>query len=334
MFKKVLRKFVGDVQEVADELLDQVRTADEPVGAKPAPVERKVLSICFDPAVPSQQGKPLSTVLGWNDVHSLMAGYIADLKECSYGYANFTVVEHIEVDGMPTKADGFAYKPDDFVRHWKARDGFHQPDLVDYHRILRDYDIVAQVNSGRIDEVWLWGFPYAGYYESIMAGPGAFWCNAPALKETDHAQRRFVIMGYNYQRGVGEMLENLGHRAESMLRHVFRNKRGAANHWERFARYDQTHPGAAEVGIMHFAPNSVRDYDWGNKTRVASSCDDWLNYPNLTGAQRTVDCKDWGDGDTRLHHLWWYRRLPHVSGVSGGISNNWWQYIIDPNKVR
>ena len=64
--------------------------------------------------------------------------------------------------------------------------------------------------------MWLWGFPYAGYYESIMAGPGAFWCNAPALKETGQAQRRFIIMGYNYQRGVGEMLENLGHRAESL----------------------------------------------------------------------------------------------------------------------
>ena len=245
------------------------------------------------------------------------------------------MVEHIDVDGMPTKADGFTYEPDEFLQLLEARkSGFHQPDGVDYHKILRDFDIIAQVNSGRIDEVWLWGFPYAGYYESIMGGPGAFWCNAPPLKKTDHARRRFIMMGYNYQRGVGEMLENLGHRAESIMRQVFRDRRGDANLWERFARYDQTHPGRAEVGIMHFAPNSVRDYDWGNKTPRAQRCDDWLNFPDLTGDQRTVDCRDWGDGDTRLHHLWWYRRLPHVSGSSGGISYNWWKYIIDANEVR
>jgi len=28
-------------------------------------------------------------------------------------------------------------------------------------------------------------------------------------------------MGFNYERGVGEMLEDLGHRAESILSHVF-----------------------------------------------------------------------------------------------------------------
>ena len=29
-----------------------------------------------------------------------------------------------------------------------------------------------------------------------------------------HRTRRFVIMGFSYERGVGEMLENMGHRAE------------------------------------------------------------------------------------------------------------------------
>ena len=45
---------------------------------------------------------------------------------------------------------------------------------------------------------------YGGYYESIMCGPNAFWCNAPPLKGTEHANRRFVIMGFNFERGVGE----------------------------------------------------------------------------------------------------------------------------------
>jgi hypothetical protein len=160
-----------------------------------------------------------------------------------------------------------------------------------------------------------------------MAGPGAVWCNAPPLERTS-ATRRFVIMGFNYERGVGEMLEDLGHRAESILAHVFRNARGDANLWERFMRYDKTQPGRAECGNVHFAPNSVRDYDWGNSRFVPSRCDAWLSFPDLGGQPRRVNCAEWGNGDLRLHHLWWFRHFPHAVGVTDGVSNNWWEYVI------
>jgi hypothetical protein len=167
-----------------------------------------------------------------------------------------------------------------------------------------------------------------------MAGPGAFWCNAPPLTNVGRCERRFVIMGFNYERGPGEMLENLGHRAESIMSHVYRTKRGGANLWERFTRYDVTHPGQAECGTVHFAPNSERDYDWGNGRTVPSTCDNWLNFPRLDGPPRRVNCQEWGSGDIRQHHLWWLGHLPHVTGKTGGIANNWWQYVIDPNTVR
>ena len=47
------------------------------------------------------------------------------------------------------------------------------------------------------------------FYESIMGGAGAFWCNAPPMKNTAQCPRRFVVMGFNYERYVGEMLEIL-----------------------------------------------------------------------------------------------------------------------------
>ena len=192
---------------------------------------------------------------------------------------------------------------------------------------------VALTNSGKIDEVWLFGFPYAGYYESIMAGPGAIWCNAPPLPAGPgpQATRRFVIMGFNYERGVGEMLEDLGHRAESTLGHVFADVRGDANLWERFTRYDQTSPERAECGTVHFAPNSVRDYDWGNSRAVPSRCDDWYHYPDFSGTVRPVNSAEWGGGDIRQHHLWWLRHFPHLAGSTAGRLNNWWHYIIDSN---
>lgn len=293
-------------------------------------VRPKVLAIIHNPVM--RDGRKIRAVYGWNDPDKLAQGYIEDIARCSYGYAQYQIVERIEVDGFPVKLDGFRYTPESFDAAWRSRQ-FHQPDAVDYLALVREFDMIERVNSGEIDEVWLLGFPYCGYYESIMAGPGAFWCNAPALKGTERAKRRFVIMGFNYERGVGEMLEDLGHRAESILSEVYRHTRGEANLWERFTRYDKTHPGRAECGNVHFAPNSLRDYDWGNMRPVPSYCNNWLRFPDLTGEARTVTCADWGNGDIRKHHVWWMSRFPHVAGSSDGVAWNWWQYVIDPNLV-
>jgi hypothetical protein len=167
-----------------------------------------------------------------------------------------------------------------------------------------------------------------------MGGPDAFWCNAPPLRNTQEAGRRFVLMGFNYERGIGEMMESFGHRAESIMSKVYEGRESRENLWERFTRYDRQHPGAAEVGNIHFAPNSDHDYDWGNRRLVESACDDWYDFPDLTGERRRVNSDEWGGGDISLHHAWWYRHLPHVEGETHGVFNNWWEYILDPNQVQ
>ena len=300
---------------------------------QPRPVSPKVMVIIHNPTVPSQGGRKLSQVLRWHDPDQLAAQYLADVREASYGYVNYQIAGRVEVDGCPVKEDGFVYDGEGYYQRWYTGTGWHQPDRVDYGRILDEFQIISRVNLGQIDEVWLFGFPYAGYYESIMVGPGAFWCNAPGM-EYGRCRRRFIIMGFNYERGVGEMLESLGHRVESIMSHVFRNKRGERNLWERFIRYDKVAPGRAECGNVHFAPNSERDYDWGNPRYVPSRCDTWYNFPDLSGPSRQVNCAEWGNGDIRLHHLWWLRHLPHVAGSRGGVSHNWWEYIVDPNRVK
>ncbi len=298
----------------------------------PEPVTRKVLMITHNPSVRSRGNRRLNNLYGWNEPDDLAARYIDDVRWASYGYANYEIAERTVVDGYPVKADGFQYNEASHLRAWESRQ-LYEPNLVDYSALVREFEMVEKVNSGAIDEVWLFGFPYGGYYESIMCGPGAFWCNAPALQGTEHAARKFVIMGFNYERGVGEMLEDLGHRAESMLFKVYEGVRSDANLWERFIRYDKTHPGRAECGNVHFAPNSTRDYDWGNRTPVPSRCDTWYTFPNLDGEPRVVEAREWGNGDIRLHHLWWFRHMPHITGETNGVANNWWAYIIDPNQV-
>jgi hypothetical protein len=321
-----------------------------------------VLNVIHNPIVDRRCRRTLSEALGWNDADTLAAAYIEDVRAASHGELEYQVVARVERDGFPIKADGFRYDAETYLRCWHARRGFHEPDAVDYHALLHEFEVVERVNAEEIDEVWLFGFPWSGCYESLMVGPGAFWCNAPPLAQPagcPRCRRRFVVMGFNYERDVDCMLEDLGHRTESTMAHVFggdaddagtQRRRDAAsgvapslhlcvsaslprNLWEHFTRYDLIAPGQASCGNVHFAPNSERDYDWGNPRPVLSDCDDWLSFPNLTGERRLVDCRDWGNGDMRLHHLWWLARLPHVAGHTDGVSNNWWIYIGDPNNV-
>jgi hypothetical protein len=311
----------------------KVKVPDTPAGGLPEPVRRKVSLIIFNPAVPSEGGRKLSDVMHWNSADELAAGYISDLQSTSAGYANFEIVERSEVDRFPIKEDKFLYNADDFVRALRTGTGFHQPDTADYHVILKDFDIINKINSGAIDEVWMFGFPYSGFYESRMVGPEAFWCNAPPIIDIPNCARRFVVMGFNHERGVGEMEESFGHRAEYILLHVFGNSAPVDNLWERFIRYEKTNPGLAEVGSVHFAPNSHVDYEWGNTTNVLSRCNNWYRFPDLSGAPVTVNCSEWGNGDIRGHHTWWLRHFPHITGSMNGISYNWWEYVVDPNKV-
>lgn len=302
-------------------------------GLTPPPMTRKVSLVIYNPGIPSQGGRKLNQVLGWNDPDALAAALRGDLREVSHGYADYQIVERSEVDEFPPMLDGYRYTAEDYLRFWRAHSGFHQPDAVNYLYLLERGDLLRKVASGAIDEVWMIFFPYGGLYESRMAGPDAFWCNAPPLMDTAAAGRRFVIMCFNYERGVGEMLESYGHRAESILAQAFAGIPDPANAWNRFTRYDKIAPGRAEVGTIHYAPNSRQDYEWGSRVPVLSGWRNWPYYPDLSAPPALVNCDAWGGGDIRGHHRWWFSLLPHFEGQTGEISNNWWEYILDPNRV-
>lgn len=312
------------------------------------PLTPRVLVIHFDGIVEPSGGIRLSrhpVAQRWHKVDDLIAGYIADVAECSGGLVQYRVVEKIVVDQFPIKEDGFRYDGPGYLHAIRTGD-FHQPNGCDYDAIIHDFDLIGRVQRDEIDEVWLFGGPYDGYYESLMVGAGAFWINGPAIQADC---RRFAIMGFNCERGVGEMLEDLGHRAEAVLGRIFnvldvvgwaydRNRDptrydlarlARENLFVRFLLYDQIAPQQANVGLLHFAPNSVQDYDWGNPTPVRSCADDWLLFPTLPDPPnyRLMTALDWGGGDIRRHHKWWFQRLPKAAGRMHGLRNNWWAYI-------
>lgn len=294
----------------------------------------RVLVIVYDPIMDPATGKKLSEVQNWHRVEDLATAFMDDLRACSNGLARYQVVQRIDMDEFPAKVDGFRYSPQSYLDVMRGVTPPHKPQEVDYTTILARFKVLERVARGEIDEVWTFGFPHAGFYESAMGGPGAFWCNAPPLKNTDASKRRFVVMGFSFERGVGEMLEAFGHRVESTLQRTYAKLDGETNLWNRFARYDMVASDKSAIGTIHFAPNSSRDYDWGNPGKVKSECYDWLyNFPDFKGDVRVVDASEWGGGEIRAHHQWWLNHLPRVAGRRNGIANNWWQYILVPDKV-
>ena len=214
--------------------------------------------------------------------------------------------------------------------HGRAAVHWHDPDLADYEAVLNSQGVPALVNSGAIDEVWMFGGPYFGFWESAMAGPRSFYINGGVYDQVE-TNRPFVVMGFNYERSVAEMLHNVGHRAESSLSRVFGgwNVSNPQTLWDQYtANYGQTEHGPYGIGSIHYPANGAADYDYSSSRVVESTAPDWLNYPNFQGVTAQVSSVDWG-GTQQGYMSYWFDHLPRAEGFHSSSlrSNNWWQYI-------
>ncbi len=185
---------------------------------RPTPViSPKVLVIDFRPAaVPAT----------WNKTTDLIQKYIDAMRAASKDTLKYRVAKKLDVLNYPPLLDGRQYNDalwsQAIADDKKAfRDAGGNYVMADYLRILQDFNILPLIQNKNIDEIWMFGGPYFGFYESRMLGKGAFWCNGPAI-ELD--SRRFVMMGFNYQRDVREMVHDFGHRAESILGRQFKSQ--------------------------------------------------------------------------------------------------------------
>ena len=310
----------------------------------------KVLLLIYNPTVDSATGKKLGDYMNWPRPDDLISQGISDLLQASAGLARYQIAQRLELDEFPLLVDGFRYTAQTYLDVVRNGRPAHNPQGLDYQALLKEFNILQRVANNEFDEVWVMGFPYAGLYKSTMGGAGAFWCNAPPLANTASCPRRFIIMGFSYEREVGEMLHSYNHRCESIMAQTFKSQdfltwayktnrvpatiapNQPLNLFQRFILFDQIAPGKAAVGTVHYAPNGVKDYDLGNPNPVPSECYDWLNYPNFKGDIRTVTARDWG-GDEQGYQQWWLNHMPKTAGRKNGIHNNWWQYVANPNNV-
>jgi hypothetical protein len=216
-------------------------------------VTSHVLLVIYDPVMDPATGTKLSHFMNWNNPDDLINGFIQDTLDASGGNARFQIAQRVELNEFPAKTDGYRYDPQSFAAVMKGTQPPYKPEMVDYMAIITGLNILPQITRREIDEVWLIAFPNAGFYESTMAGAGAFWCNAPPLTATAGCDRKFVIMGFSYERGGGEMLHSFGHRCESIMTKAFEKTQGDANLYARFSRYDKTSPGQAGLGTIHLS---------------------------------------------------------------------------------
>ena len=250
----------------------------------------------YDPVLSATYGsKKVTEYFGWNNVDTLIKQYINDLTRASGGQAVWHVAFRWDLNEFPPDADpNVTHTPDNFPSNISSRIGVSG---ADYAAIAYDsrFGIVSKVEAGQVDAVWVFAPPYTGFYETAMAGNGAFWVNG--IVNGINCAKKFVFYGFNYERDIGCMLENTAHLSEQLmtslawnwpfkwsynvwndfnLRHASRTPVVKyCNDWQRFVLTDQVNynmgpdgsycasPGNAQAGSAHFSPNSTHNYGWG-----------------------------------------------------------------------
>ncbi|KKU14170.1 MAG: hypothetical protein UX21_C0027G0006 [Microgenomates group bacterium GW2011_GWC2_45_8] len=298
----------------------------------PSSMIKKVLILNFDPIIESADNRRIHEYYEWNDSVMLEQQYIDAIKEISHNQVEYQIAEHIDIDAYPTKTTGYQFTDSSYLTCMQNPSTCNSK-MINYQTVIAQYQVCEKLNAGTIDELWLWGGPYFGYYEANMAGPNAFSTNGPIIDGTT-CQRQLNIMGFNYERAVGEMLEDLAHRTEGTMAKIYGYTpySGVANlnnPWGRFTAYNKIASNQSGCGSIHYPPNGINDYDWTNTTTVKSFCEDWNDkYPLMRGYYSSLNCDAWGCSAVGWKK-YWFSHLPYSAGTTDGKLNNWWAYLVD-----
>lgn len=323
----------------------------EVIAPKADPMTVKVALVIEDPRLANDMR--IHEEFHWRDPLVLSNDLVRHFREATDSVVNFQFVEIQDADTLFTKYYDHYLGVEEYAAllrepGWVTLKAASDKDSLkfDYRAMVKYYGYDLKRNAGEIDEVWVFAAPYLAMYESQLMGPDAFWWNSPPIKDGTALTKLLSVMGLNYERGVDQAFHSFGHRSESAMSEAFRRAQGKPwntgrpnpSHWDLFTRIDKNFPGLAQVGNIHFPPNGVRDYDYGNRTVVQSRAENWLHYPYLYDDVSPVDVNTWfyqpgdplAEGNDHLGYLrWWYGHLPRYQGVTDSVLNNWWHYILD-----
>jgi len=295
-----------------------------------SPVTKKVFLLIFNPTI-DQDGVPvkLTNYLSWQNPDTISESLVPVFPTVSQGFLSYSISERQEVNGWPTKVDGFVYNQASYLQCWQDHSTCHAQDAADFQKMFSDYGICSK----NVDEVWVWGGPWFGY---------------PEHQVVNFCGKSQFVMGFNYERNFDEALHNFGHRMEfvtsdsgNRINNGVPWKQDSATEWNKFSKID------TGCGNIHYPPSPYdytfvnpdgslgkplhEEYDYSNTTPVTSACEGYLNYPAGPFPSQTITCEVWGC--TQGGYVqWWLSHIPAKSGVSidpqtgRTLYNNWWKY--------
>lgn len=293
-------------------ILSQPNSVNSIISDKP--IQKSVFLLIFNPILENYGNQKLTTYKKWNDPDDLTSAIIANLSEVSNGYITYTIKERIEVDGIFPKRDGYQYSDQTYLDCINGTNPCHQPDIIDYEQLFSTYNICAK----NVDEVWLWGGPYFGYWEYALA---------------PYCGKTTFTMGFNYEVGLDHALHDFGHRFE----HVGNFRVGDGtwyygaendnNEWNSFAKT------LSACGNVHYPPGNPTSggaYIYNNSNPTQSTCNGYLNYPVGPFIPESISCLNWGCNQEGFMK-WWLNHIPNNPGTLTTsrkiIYNNWWKYF-------
>ena len=367
-------------ESITGKLKEDSRQEYEQVPAKDdKKMVKKVQLVIFNPKI---DGKSLIDYFGYNNPTEISKQVFNFFKEASGNTMNYTLVKTTVITDFPEMISptqypkgvdpkvspdkinysltGFKYTPQSYKDCISNNANCHSPDLVNYPKALDLVKACEARNTGQVDEIWLWGGPNFGFYESHMVGSESavyFLNSKPTVY--NKCNKPLVVMGYNYQRSVNQAVHNFGHRAESVIANVFISSLSEDDQSLFFANiftgnalpYPPVTNNAGFLflsnnklpttsirgcGNTHFTPTSKWNdpYRYNEAGEVMSYCEEFQNYPIIKGEAKNLTCEKWGCDEMGFYKYWW-KNIPRNKGTNfdkysnKSIYNNWWLYIFD-----
>lgn len=299
---------------------------------------RRVFVLVFDPVL--SDGQRLSQRLKWNDPVDMTRSAIEFFKRASRGRVSYSIARtSVITSAWPQKEDGFRYNETGYLAVISDTAKPHEPDSLDYLKILNDQslDVCGSVNRGEIDELWMYGGPWFGFFESALAGPRAYFYNGAPITDTT-CNHLLPIMGLNMREGLANAVHIFGHRMEATMTKAYGDweQNRAYHNWDRFGLAKAQSPDFTYSGCssMHFTPNGTQEYQYDRPDPTDSNCEDFLNYPNLSvpsAVTTPIGCDAWAC-DAAKYYGFWFEHLPFFADCApDGIASDWWRLFVEPD---
>ncbi|MBK9120027.1 MAG: hypothetical protein IPM18_10580 [Phycisphaerales bacterium] len=302
----------------------------------------KVVVLIYNPILESEGGKSLIEHLNANDPREYSYILANVIREASWGYINYDIVDIIEVDNYPKKVDGFRYTDETFMEVRRTQQW--QPATSSYRLMFEENGLLERFQQEGITELWVWGASgmhfdeFAGFIPNRYARFGPTdnpWLYRP-YDIPPELGRTTWVMGFNYEVGADNMIHSYVHRIESQallaVSDGIWDTHGRRDPWNVFSWLEMDHVGTpSHVGNCHVPPNGQSGYDYNNKRRTLSWADNWTRYPDVRGAPRLVSADEWGNNQFG-YMKWICERVPKFPGSTEYGYNNWWVYIANTDE--